>query len=172
MTNARSRHRPGGRSLGAATLSALGLSLALLGASASATPAADATAAHTTAAQAKAKAKVVADWKAFFSGKTAAKRKILLVQDGSAFAPVIRAQAGSVTSQAVTASVAKVTFNKTLTKATVVYTIDIAGKAALANQKGTAILQGGTWKVGAQSFCALLALEGSAKQVRACSAKG
>lgn len=120
---------------------------------------------------ASAKAKIIADWQAFFSGKTSAKRKIQLVQDGNAFAQVIKQQAGSTMAQSVAAKVAKVVLNKSMTQAVVTYTITLGGSPALVNQKGTAVLQGGTWKVGAQSFCALLALEGSAKQVSVCKTK-
>ena len=118
-----------------------------------------------------ARAKITADWQAFFNGKTPAAEKIKLVQDGSAFAAVINDQAGSVMAQSVSAKVSKVTLGKPMTTATVIYTITLGGAPALSNQKGTSVLQGGTWKVGAQSFCALLALEGSAKQVSVCKAK-
>lgn len=118
-----------------------------------------------------AKMKIIADWKAFFSSKTSPKLKIKLVQDGAAFAKVIEAQSKMPMAQGVAATVSKVTLNKALTQAKVVYTITILGKTALANQSGVAVLQGGTWKVGAQSFCALLALEGSASQVPVCKTK-
>jgi hypothetical protein len=35
----------------------------------------------------------------------------------------------------------------------------LSGKTVLPNQKGTAVLQNGTWVVGDQSFCGLLTLE-------------
>jgi hypothetical protein len=62
--------------------------------------------------------------------------------------------------ESVTAKVSKVTL-KSASTATVVYSLDLGGKPALVNQQGEAILQGGTWKVGVQSFCALLAMEGT-----------
>ncbi len=46
------------------------------------------------------------------------------------------------------------------TEANVTYTVLLDGVAALSNQTGTAVLQGGTWKVGSASFCGLLSLEG------------
>src|SRR5579884_3115692 len=46
-------------------------------------------------------------------------------------------------------------------KATVVYTIYLGGKPALAHQKGTAVKIGGKWKVGLASFCKLLRLQGA-----------
>ena len=153
------------RRAAAATLPALALSLVLLGGTASASSAV----VHFTPASAK--ANIIADWKTFFSSKTPASRKIQLVQDGSAFAKVIKQQAGEPMAQGVGATVSKVTLNKAMTKAAVVYTITIQKAPVLTNQQGTAIYQGGTWKVGAQSFCALLALEGSAKQVSVCNSK-
>jgi hypothetical protein len=39
------------------------------------------------------------------------------------------------------------------------YSLDLGGKPVLTGQTGIAVLQGGKWKVGDQSFCALLALE-------------
>lgn len=118
------------------------------------------TVAPASATSATAKAKVTADWKAFFSGKTPAKKKIALVEDGSAFAKVIEGQSKSnPLAESTTVKVSSVKVSGS--KATVVYTIDLGGQPALKNQKGEALLRGGTWKVGAQSFCALLALEGT-----------
>lgn len=112
------------------------------------------------AAATSAKAKIITDWEAFFSGKTPPKRKIALVEDGGAFAKVIEGQSKSnPLAASTTVKVFKVLVSGK--RATVVYTIYLGGKPALANQKGTAIFQDGTWKVGAPSFCALLALEGT-----------
>ncbi|HUB72250.1 MAG TPA: hypothetical protein VL984_17650 [Acidimicrobiales bacterium] len=129
------------------------------------------TASASSMSASSAKAKITADWKAFFSSKTPASEKVKLVQDGSQFAQVIKEQASSPMAQGVSASVSKVTLDKAMTGAAVVYTISIDGKAALANQKGSAVLQSGTWKVGASSFCSLLALEGSAGKIPVCSSK-
>ncbi|HTV12874.1 MAG TPA: hypothetical protein VME20_13545 [Acidimicrobiales bacterium] len=148
-----------------ALVAALGMTMAPLGAAASAS---------TTRSQMSAvtaKSKIIADWEAFFSGKTPASRKVQLVEDGSAFSKVIKAQAGGGMAQSVTATVSKVTLNKSMTEAAVVYTIDLGGSPALKNQTGTAVYQGGVWKVGAASFCALLGLEGSASQVSVCKVK-
>jgi hypothetical protein len=103
-------------------------------------------------------AKIKTDWIAFFAGSTPAKRKIALLQNGQKFAAIINSQASSPLSKSVTATVAAV---KVLSgsKAKVRYSLDLGGQPALANQAGVAVLQGGTWKVGDQSFCALLALE-------------
>ena len=106
-----------------------------------------------------AQAQITTNWEAFFAGTTPASRKIALVQDGSSFAEVIRGQASSPMAKSVAAKVSKVTVAASKTTATVVYSVTIGGKAALANQEGEAVLQGKTWKVGVQSFCTLLAME-------------
>jgi hypothetical protein len=46
-----------------------------------------------------------------------------------------------------------------MTKATVIYSLTMGGTPVLSDLKGEAVLQNGTWKVGDQSFCALLSLE-------------
>lgn len=106
-------------------------------------------------------AQITANWEAFFSGRTPAAKKVSLVQDGSAFATVINAQAGSGMAKSVAAKVSKVTVAASGKAATVRYSITMGGKAALSNQTGQAVKQAGTWKVGTASFCALLALEGT-----------
>jgi hypothetical protein len=57
-------------------------------------------------------------------------------------------------------------------QATVVYTVLLAGTPALSNQKGVAVYQDGTWKVGVASFCGLLTLENSGKTPSVCKAAG
>jgi hypothetical protein len=106
-----------------------------------------------------AQAKIKTDWVTFFSGTTPTKTKIALLQNGKSFAAVISSQAkGNPLASSAAAKVSAVTLTSA-TKATVRYTITIGGQPALSNQKGVVVLQGGTWKVGDQSFCALLALE-------------
>lgn len=56
------------------------------------------------------------------------------------------------------------------TQATVGYTILISGAPVLPGQKGTAVLQGGTWKVATASFCGLLMLQSGGKPVAGCPA--
>ena len=106
-----------------------------------------------------AKDEIIANWEAFFSGKTPAKRKIALVQDGGAFVTVIQGQSSASLAKSSTAKVLSV--KVTGVKAAVTYTVYLAGQAALKGQKGEAFLLGGTWKVGAQSFCGLLSMEGT-----------
>ncbi|MGO9781444.1 MAG: hypothetical protein ACLPKE_29015 [Streptosporangiaceae bacterium] len=54
-------------------------------------------------------------------------------------------------------------------RATVTYSILVGGTPELKNQPGVAVYQSGTWKVGEQSFCALLTLENSGKAPTVCA---
>ena len=101
---------------------------------------------------------ITANWEIFFSGKTPAQTKISLLQNGTKFATVIKAQASSSLAKSTTATVSKVS-NLSASSASVRYTVDLGGQPALRNALGTAVRQNGTWKVSDESFCALLALE-------------
>ena len=113
-------------------------------------------------------AAIKANWEAFFDGKTTAAKKIALLQNGSRFAAIINAQAGSGLAASAGAKVTSVTMNSA-TSATVAYDITLNGTTALPNQTGTAVNEGGTWKVGDVSFCQLLKLEGGGKAPSVCS---
>ena len=146
----------------AATTSAAAPTTAAASPSAAAsTPAATGTAAAITA--------ITKNWVTFFNGKTPAATRQSLVQDGSQFATVLKAQASSAQSEAAGASVQKVTLTSA-TQAAVGYTILISGSPVLAGQKGTAVLESGTWKVSLASFCGLLALQNGGKAVAGCPA--
>ena len=97
------------------------------------------------------------NWEMFFSGKTSATEKLSLLEDSSAFATIVRAQAGSALAKSASATVASVKVSGST--ASVRYTIDLGGAPALKNQNGEAVKSGGTWKVSAASFCTLLDLE-------------
>jgi hypothetical protein len=101
---------------------------------------------------------ITTNWTAFFSPKTPVAQRISLLQDGSEFASIIRAQAGGGLASSASAQVTKVTVIST-TQAAVTYNILLDGSPVLKNQSGTAVYQDGTWKVGVGSFCGLLTLE-------------
>jgi hypothetical protein len=113
-------------------------------------------------APSSAQAAIEANWAAFFLSSTPISRRVALLQNGSQFAPVIRAQAGSPLASSATAKVSKVTLESP-TQAKVIYTIFVSGTPALTNQTGVAVYQNGVWKVGAASFCGLLAVENAGK---------
>ena len=85
-----------------------------------------------------------------------------LLQNGSVFQPVIKAQAGSALASSATSKVSKVTLVSP-TQAKVIYSILVGGTPALSNQTGVAVYQDGVWKVGDASFCGLLTVENGGK---------
>ena len=104
---------------------------------------------------------IKADWEKFFAGTTPAAQKIPLLENGQQFAQTIQAQAQSPLAKSTTAKVSSVKVTSPNT-ATVKYSILLGTQVALADHTGQAVLQDGTWKVSAQSFQALLTLEGAA----------
>jgi hypothetical protein len=149
------------RMIALAVLGGLVLVLATAAACGSSSSTSNPPSASASPATASAAALVKANWEAFFSGTTAAAKKISLLQNGQQFAKTIQAQAGSAIAKGSAAAVTDVKITSPST-ATVTYSITLNGATALPNQTGQAFLEGGVWKVGAQSFSALLALEGQA----------
>jgi hypothetical protein len=125
-------------------------------------------ASSSAAASGNAKAQITANWEAFFNGQTSAAKKISLLQNGQKFAAVINAQAGSGLASSAGAKVTAVVVNSA-TSATVTYDITLSGATALGNQTGTAVYEGGTWKVGDVSFCQLLKLENAGSSPSVCA---
>ena len=124
--------------------------------------------ASTTAASTQAAvAQIKANWEAFFNPKTPVAKRVSLLQNGQAFESIIKAQAGSPLASSATSTVSSVTVGSPA-QAKVVYSILVGGSPALKNQPGVAVYQSGIWKVGDQSFCALLTLENSGKAPAAC----
>jgi hypothetical protein len=112
-------------------------------------------------------AQIKANWVAFFDAKTPVAKRVGLLQNGAAFASIIKSQASS-SLAAATSSVSAVTVESP-SQAKVTYSILVSGTPALKNQPGVAVDQGGVWKVGDQSFCALLTVENSGKAPSACA---
>ena len=121
-----------------------------------------------SAAGGNAKAQITANWEAFFNGSTSAAKKISVLQNGDKFSAVIKAQAGSGLASTAGAKVTAVVVNSS-TSATVSYDITLSGATALANQTGTAVYEGGMWKVGDVSFCQLLKLENAGTAPSVCT---
>ncbi len=123
----------------------------------SSAPASSAASPASPASSGSAAQAIAANWTAFFNPKTPLATRISLLQDGQVLAPVIKSQASGLAASA-SAKVISVTV-QSATQAMVVYDIVVSGQTALANQKGVAVYQNGTWKVGLASFCGLLTLE-------------
>jgi hypothetical protein len=112
----------------------------------------------TSGPSSSAEAEVRTNWTTFFTGTTPAATRIALLQNGASLASYIEAQANSSLAKSVSVTVRNVQI--TSDTATVSYDLDLAGQIALPGQTGTAVLEGGTWKVSDASFCGLLAIEG------------
>jgi hypothetical protein len=133
-------------------------------AAATTAPAATTPAATTPAATSSGSAftgtqKTIADnWTAFFDPTTPAAKKATLLQDGSTtLAPVLAAQATNAQAKLTSAKVTAVTVSGST--AAVTWDLLLSGTPVLTAQKGTAVLEGGTWKVSKASFCGLLKLQ-------------
>jgi hypothetical protein len=113
-------------------------------------------------------AQIKANWEAFFNPKTPVSKRVSLLQNGSTFASIIQSQASSSLASSATSSVSAVIIESP-SQAKVKYSILVGGTPALNSQPGVAVFQDGIWKVGDQSFCALLTLENSGKAPSACA---
>ena len=125
----------------------VGLSLAACGGSSNST---------TTGPDAEAQIKSA--YKTFFSPNSALAARIAVLQNGEQFKPVIQSFASNPLAKNASVTVSSVTLQGS-DKAKVVYVIKLGG-SALPKQNGTAVLQGGTWKVGYASLCRLVELQG------------
>jgi hypothetical protein len=98
----------------------------------------------------------------FFSGstKTLAQTEAL-VQNGTALAASLAAQAKNPTAKSLSATVTSVAL-KSANVANVIFTLSSDGSPLLANNPGLAVKQNGVWKIAAQTYCGLVAAEGQA----------
>ena len=117
---------------------ALGLALVAALAACGSSSTSSASVPASTRPPASATALVRANWEAFFSGKTAAAKKITLLQNGQAYAAIIDAQSGSGMASSASASVTKVTVTSPA-QATVTYDVLLGTTPALTNQSGVAV---------------------------------
>jgi hypothetical protein len=95
----------------------------------------------------------------FFSGKSSVSDRVGVLQNGPQFKSVIQSFASNPLAKNASATVSSVTLQGA-DNAKVVYVVKLGG-SALPKQNGTAVKQGGTWKVGYASLCRLVALQGS-----------
>ncbi|HEU5266548.1 MAG TPA: hypothetical protein VFU35_07595 [Jatrophihabitans sp.] len=106
-------------------------------------------------------AAIKAAYAKFFASSTPTQVSLGLLQNGPAFKAALDKQAASSLAQHAGARVSKVTLVSP-NLADVVYTVTMNGSPVLPDQPGYAVRQGGTWKVAAKTFCALLTLQGGA----------
>lgn len=109
-------------------------------------------------------AQIKKDWIAFFSASTSTSRRLALLENGTQFRSEIAALSSMASNLSSTVQKVDVTSAST---ATVTYTLELGGAPIISGQKGQAVKEGLTWKVGDATLCGLLALEG--QRPSACS---
>ena len=137
--------------------------------SSSSTSAPSASASAQTSAEAV--AEITANWEKFFDASTPTAQRAALLQNGSVFAAAITAFSKLPLASGIGAKVTAVTVTSG-TSATVTYDIVSGSTTLLSGQKGTAVYQDGTWKVGDASLCGLFKLIPGGTVPAACSSAG
>jgi hypothetical protein len=124
---------------------------------ASSAPASSAPASSSPTGNSAAEAEITANWEKFFDSTTSLSERVALLQNGSTFSSAISALSKLPLASGIGAKVTSVTVNSA-TSATVTYNIVSGSSTLLTGQKGTAVYQDGTWKVGDASLCGLFKL--------------
>ncbi|MCT9009858.1 hypothetical protein ACWGKW_18410 [Streptomyces sp. NPDC054766] len=101
------------------------------------------------------------NWEKFFDPAVSTKEKQAVLENGDQMAQVLQGFNGDQRGQQVKAKVEKIEFTSP-TEADVTYTLTLNGATALPGASGTAVEQGGTWKVSVNTLCALVQLSGDA----------
>jgi hypothetical protein len=157
-----SPHRRIPHILGGCALVALAVTVAACGSSSPSSSTSKPPAASSPASSGSAVSQITANWEAFFSPSSSVSKRVSLLQDGPQVQSAVQSLLGSSFASQASAKVTKVTLTSP-TQATVIYTILLSGTPELKNQKGTAVYENGTWKVGVSSFCSLAALANGGK---------
>jgi hypothetical protein len=116
-------------------------------------------------------AQITANWEKFFSSSTSLSERVALLQNGSDFSSAISDLSKLPLASGIGAKVTGVTVNSA-TSATVTYNLVSGSTTLLGGQKGTAVYQDGTWKVGDASLCALFKLVPGGTVPAACNSVG
>lgn len=104
-------------------------------------------------------------YETFFSSKTPLSERVALLQNGSRFRAVMKSFASNPLASNTSAKVFSVSVQGAK-RAKVVYEVMIAGGVVPpGKQTGSAVREGGKWKVDDASLCALLALNGGLPSV-------
>jgi len=113
-------------------------------------------------------AEITANWEKFFNASTPTAERVKLLQNGAAFAAAITAFSQLPLAGGIGAKVTAVSVTSATT-ATVTYGLVAGSTTLLGGQKGTAVYQDGTWKVGDASLCGLFKLIPGGSVPAACS---
>lgn len=134
-----------------------------------ATTVAPTTAAPTTAGAdpAVAIAQITANWEKFFLAGTPLPEREALLEDGALYVEALTVRSADPLQAEASAEVQEVTLLDG-EHAHVVYDVLLGGTVALPDAEGNAVLQDGTWKVSAESFCSLIVL-GASEPIPGCS---
>jgi hypothetical protein len=125
-----------------------------------------------TGSTADAAAQIKANWEKFFDASTPVTEKVKLLQNGAALESAIKAFANFPLASGIGAKVTNVTVSSA-TKAAVTYNLtSSSGGALLSGQKGVAVYQDGSWKVGDESLCGLFRLIPGGTVPSACNSAG
>ena len=125
------------------------------------------TVAPTTLEPAVTKAVITANWEKFFLPTTSIDDRVALLENGESLRQALVQRAADPLMQQASAKVKSIDLTNSGT-ATVTYDVFLNGTVALSDSQGTAVLQDGVWKVGAESFCALIIL-GATGPIPGCS---
>lgn len=121
----------------------------------------------TTVDAAAAIAEITANWQTFFHAGTPLADRQALLEDGAQYEQALTIRSADPLQAQASAVVRSVTLTDA-THAHVVFDVMLGDTVALPAAEGDAILQDGTWKVRAESFCALILL-GATEPIPGCS---
>ena len=113
-------------------------------------------------------AQITANWEKFFNASTPTSQRVALLENGSTFASAITDFSKIPLASGISAKVTAVMVNSA-TQAAVTYDIVSGSTSLLTGQKGTAVYQDGTWKVGDGSLCGLFKLIPGGTMPAACN---
>lgn len=110
------------------------------------------------------------NWATFFKSSTPHATSVSLLQDGASLGPAVSFAAKIAKKEKVSESaiVRKITFSSDGMSAAVVYTLFGGKTKLLPKADGTAVLDGGVWKVSKVTFCQLVVLGAGGKPVPGC----
>ncbi|MEE3849507.1 hypothetical protein VZC37_04145 [Gordonia sp. LSe1-13] len=103
----------------------------------------------------------------FFNGKTPPAERVALIENGQAFEPILQGMTQDPQATQTEVAVTGVTVTEE-GMADVNYDLLMQGNPVMPGQTGQAVEEDGTWKVSADTFCALLAVQGGADRVPDC----
>ncbi|MYR06773.1 hypothetical protein GTV32_10865 [Gordonia sp. SID5947] len=104
----------------------------------------------------------------FFNGQTPPPERAALIENGAAFQPVLQGLTQNPQSMQTTVAVKDVKVTDA-NNAEVTYDLLMQGNPVMPGQTGQAIKEDGKWKVSADTFCALMAVQGDGGQIPACA---